>query len=286
MTLRGMSMWGTATWVRVDDSGVWYARRTPDGPGTVHIRVHGGGLVARAFGDGAAHLLDDVPGLCGLGNQGIGALGPACEVVHELKKRSLGYRTPRSGQVFPQLVSTALAQKVTGQNSAGAVRRIARAWGERAPGPRDDLWLLPLPRELERRPPEAYVPMGVERRRADLVRRIASRWSALEKAARMPGPEARAHLEKLPGIGPWTSGVVVGGPLGDPDAVPIGDYHLPDWVTWNLARRPRGDDDTMMRLLEPYAGLRGMVARMITMRGSPPPRWGPRTTPRDIREPW
>ena len=46
---------------------------------------------------------------------------------------------------------------------------------------------------------------------------------------------ASAHLQKLRGIGPWTAGVVLGLALGDPDAVPWGDYNLPSLVAFNLA---------------------------------------------------
>ncbi|MBW2458992.1 MAG: hypothetical protein JRI68_31120 [Deltaproteobacteria bacterium] len=99
----------------------------------------------------------------------------------------------------------------------------------------------------------------------------------------MPHAEARAHLEKLPGIGPWTSGVVMGGPLGDPDAVPLGDFHLPNMVAWNLAGEPRADDPRMLELLEPYAGRRGLIARLIKLTGQGAPRFGPRTPKLDIR---
>ncbi len=101
----------------------------------------------------------------------------------------------------------------------------------------------------------------------------------------MPQPEARAHLEKLPGIGPWTSGVVMGGPLGDPDAVPTGDYNLPNIVAYKLVGEERADDARMLELLEPYRGHRGLVARLIkTGGGRSPPRRGPRLRVRDIRE--
>ena len=69
----------------------------------------------------------------------------------------LGYRTGRTGEVFASLVSTALGQKITGTNARRSLFGIAYRWGERAPGPRDDLRLLPPPRELERRP--WYAPM-------------------------------------------------------------------------------------------------------------------------------
>ncbi|MCO4773608.1 MAG: DNA-3-methyladenine glycosylase 2 family protein [Deltaproteobacteria bacterium] len=283
-TLRSMLMWGGSTWMRIDDSGAWYARRCKAGPATVQLRRRDRFLVARSWGDGSDELLDSVPDLCGLGNQGLADVVPQSPRVRDMLLGVQGYRQARSGQVLPQLVCTALGQKVTGKNSSGAIRRIAYWWGEKPPGPRDDLRILPLPRDLERRPYYEYSRLGIERKRADLVRRIASRSHAMQRAAKMPFAEARAHLEKLPGIGPWTSGVVMGGVLGDPDAVPIGDYHLPNYVGWTLAREPRATDQRMMELLEPYAGHRGMVARAVKVGGDTPPKWGPRMTPQDLRD--
>jgi 3-methyladenine DNA glycosylase/8-oxoguanine DNA glycosylase len=117
------------------------------------------------------------------------------------------------------------------------------------------------------------------------VRRIADRATALQRAATMEPALGRAHLEKLPGIGPWTSGVVMGGPLGDPDAVPLGDYNLANWVAYNLAGEERADDQRMMALLAPYAGQNGLVARLVKGGGcKAPPRRGPRMSVMDIRK--
>ena len=41
--------------------------------------------------------------------------------------------------------------------------------------------------------------------------------------------------------------------VGDPDAVSVGDYHLPNQVAWALAGEPRGDDARMLELLEPVS---------------------------------
>ncbi len=283
-TLRFMLLWGASTWLRVDDTGAWYAQRTADGPATICIRHRGDRLVTAGWGPGAETLLGDVPMLCGLGNRGVADVEPRSDRMRDLRIRMIGTRQGRSGQIFPQLVSVALGQKVTGANGKRSLYGIARRWGERAPGPREDLSLLPTPRELEARPYYEYSRLGIERKRADLVRRIASRASALQRAARMPFAEARAHLEKLPGIGPWTSGIIMGGVLGDSDAVPIGDYHLPNFVSWSLAREPRATDARMMELLEPYAGQRGLVVRMIKTSGHAPPKWGPRMEVQDIRD--
>ena len=71
--------------------------------------------------------------------------------------------------------------------------------------------------------------------RGDRVREVARRANRLEEAATMAWPDADRRLQALRGIGPWTAGVVLGEALGDPDAVPVGDYHLPNLVAWNLA---------------------------------------------------
>ena len=64
--------------------------------------------------------------------------------------------------------------------------------------------------------------------------------------------------------------------LGDPDAVPVGDYHHPNTVAWALAGEPRADDDRMLELLEPYRGQRGRVLWALTSAAGPAPKYGPR----------
>jgi endonuclease III len=283
-TMQAMALWGATTWLRVDDTGAWFARRTADGPATLHLRYRDSSLSATAYGPGAELGLQTVPELAGLSSPCLGDLEPQHEVVRRLVRTHPGIRTGRSGQVYPRLVSAALAQKVTAKNAHIVLKRLARAWGEVAPGPRSDLLLLPEPKRLRDQPYYAFHQLGIERHRADLIRRIASRASALERAVRMPAVEARAHLEKLRGIGPWTSGVVMGGPLGDPDAVPLADYHLPNIVAYNLAGERRADDERMMALLEPYAGQRGQLVRQLKGGGAKPPRRGPKTEVRDIRD--
>jgi hypothetical protein len=65
--------------------------------------------------------------------------------------------------------------------------------------------------------------------------------------------------------------------------VPFGDYHIPDVVAFALAGEARGDDRRMLELLEPYAGQRGRVIRLLMTGGRHPPRFGPRLSRQDIR---
>jgi 3-methyladenine DNA glycosylase/8-oxoguanine DNA glycosylase len=70
---------------------------------------------------------------------------------------------------------------------------------------------------------------------------------------------------------------------GDPDAVPLGDYHIPNLVAYALAGEPRATDQRMLELLEPYIGQRGRVIRVLMAGGRGAPRFGPPLSRQDIR---
>jgi 3-methyladenine DNA glycosylase/8-oxoguanine DNA glycosylase len=84
------------------------------------------------------------------------------------------------------------------------------------------------------------------------------------------------------GIGPWTAALVLTASHGHADAVPEGDFHLPNSVAYALAGEPRADDARMLELLEPYRGQRGRVVRLLELSGIRPPAFGPRLAPRRI----
>ena len=116
--------------------------------------------------------------------------------------------------------------------------------------------------------------MGIEKSRADTIRRSATAASALERVVDDPAALS-ARLRFIPGVGPWTTALVVGSAAGDPDAVPVGDLHLPGIVCFTLTGET-GDDERMLELLSPYEGHRGRVARLILLGGVAPPRHAPR----------
>jgi 3-methyladenine DNA glycosylase/8-oxoguanine DNA glycosylase len=94
--------------------------------------------------------------------------------------------------------------------------------------------------------------------------------------------DAIGRLLTMPGVGPWTAAETVRSAFGDPDAVSVGDFHLPHLVSWALVGEARGDDARMLELLEPYRGQRGRVVRLLELSGVAPPRFGPRFRPRSI----
>ena len=105
---------------------------------------------------------------------------------------------------------------------------------------------------------------------------------ALETLVHAPLDEAYRRLLAYPGIGPWTAAEVGARALGDPDAVSVGDFHLPNLVAWALAGEPRANDARMLELLEPWRGQRGRVIRLLEASGLAAPRFGPRMAPRSI----
>lgn len=114
----------------------------------------------------------------------------------------------------------------------------------------------------------------------EVIRRAAARANWLEAAA--TAEEAGRRLRSLPGIGPWTVAEVLRCAFGDPDAVSVGDFHIPNSVAWALAGEARATDERLLELLEPYRGQRGRVQRLLEVGRAVAPRYGPRMAPRNI----
>ena len=256
------------------------ATRTPDGPATIELSLRGSALHVEAWGPGAERVLGGAPALAGI-QDGRESFAPPGRLLAELHHRMPGLRIGRTGAVLEALIPAILEQKVTGTEARRAYRGIIARWGEPAPGP-FGLHLLPSPETLARMPYEAFHPLGLERRRADLVRTVAARASRFEEIVTMPLPDAYRRLTALPGLGPWTAAEVALRALGDPDAVSIGDYHLPSLVAFALAGERRATDARMLELLEPYRGHRGRVIRLLEASGIRPEARGPRMAPRSI----
>ena len=268
--------------LRMAPGRAWRATRTADGPATVALVQAKGHVQAEAWGPGADAALAAVPALLGLDRRW-GPIGDHHRLVHELARRFPGVRLTRSGAVMESLVPAILEQKVTGDAARRAWRSLIATHGEPAPGPPSlRLRLPPTADALATLPYYAYHPFGVEQRRADVIRRVAKRAAWLEAVTELPPDQAQARLMSIPGIGPWTAAEVAVRALGDPDAVSVGDFHLPNLVAWALAREPRGDDARMLELLEPWRGERARVVRLLELSGLYAPKYGPRLTPRRI----
>jgi 3-methyladenine DNA glycosylase/8-oxoguanine DNA glycosylase len=268
--------------IHIGPDGVQMARRTATGPAVLRLWTTGDGraLHARAWGPGAAEALDAGPGLAGLLDDPA-ALVAHHPLIHDLQRRFPGVRLPRTGQLLPALIPAVVEQKVTAGEAHFAYAALARRLGEPAPGPAG-LRLPPSGARISALPYFEFLPMGLERRRSEVLRRLGSLEARIEKLMSVPPEEARSELEAIPGVGPWTAAEATRIAFGDPDAVSVGDAHIPDMVSWALAGEPRADDERMLQLLAPYAGQRGRVVRLLEVSGIKIPRFGPRFAPRRI----
>lgn len=266
LTLAPVRRGGADPTMRLGPDGAWRATRTPDGPGSEHIVVHDGDVTVRAWGPGADWLVEHAPALVGADDDD-SSFVPHHPVVADLRRKFPGLRLPRTDAVVEAVVPSILEQKVIGLEARRSYASLVRRLGSPAPGP-VDLLMPPPPEVWARTPSWTFHRCGVERKRAEAVRVACSTAPRLEAS-----PE---RMTALPGIGPWTAAEVAGVALGDPDAVSVGDYHLPHQVSWALAGEPRGDDDRMLELLEPYRGHRGRVLRLLAAGGIAAPRYGPR----------
>ena len=273
---------GDPTYRRDATGAIWRTSLTPDGPGTLRVHSRRTVVTGEAWGPGAGWLLDSLPAQLGFHDDRAGFIAHD-PVIGELALAYEGQRVGRSGRVFEALVPAVLEQKVVGREAHRAWRYLLAKFGTAAPGPAPDgMRVFPSPRTWACIPSWDWHRAGVEGVRARTIITAAAVAARLEQALGLDPPEADRRLVSLPGIGPWTSAEIRQRAMGDPDAVSVGDYHLPNAVGWTLARRTT-DDDGMLQLLAPYAGHRYRVTRLIELGGSRPPRRGPRMSVRDYR---
>ena len=265
----------------LETDGFWRATRTPDGPATMRITKTSASVFAvEAWGSGAQWVADRAPVLLGA-NDDLDAFPDHHEGVLRLHHAFRHWRTPCTQAVFEVLFPVVLEQKVTGKEARSSYARLARLLGEPAPQPdrrAPRLLLPPSPAVVAGTPTHVFHQANVERKRSDTIKRAATYGHRLEPLGDQTAEAAREALRCLPGIGEWSVAEILTLAFGDNDAVSVGDYHVKNWVSWNLAGEPRGSDEFMLELLEPFRPFRGRVARLLQLGGSPPPRYGPRIT--------
>lgn len=270
-------------WIgRTPSEGVWRATTTPEGIATQHLAQFGHEVTVRAWGPGAQWLVDRAPVLIGA-NDDDGAFDidrTQHELLYRTWRANLGVRTSCTQAVWETLFRVILEQKVTGKEAGESFSTLQRKLGEPAiqvdGSPR--LIVPPTAQRVADTPHHVFMAANVERMRADTIRQAATYGRRIEETAEMPITQAYERLGLLPGVGVWTLNEVGVIALGDADAASIGDYHLKNWVSWAMAGEPRGTDERMTELLEPYRPYRARMMRIIGLTGLKAPRYGPRLT--------
>jgi DNA-3-methyladenine glycosylase II len=101
---------------------------------------------------------------------------------------------------------------------------------------------------------------GLSERKSEALRRIASAIEAgevtEEKLSHLSSAEARRYLIELPGIGPWSAGLVLLRGLGRLDVFPPGDAGAARGLS-RLTRRPPGP--SLERFIERFGDRRGCL---------------------------
>ncbi|HUP87777.1 MAG TPA: hypothetical protein VM100_00350 [Longimicrobiales bacterium] len=198
---------------------------------------------------------------------------PEHPLLAKLASAKRGLRLMRVPWTFDIAAGAVLQQRVRWQDAYNDFRKIAVAWGTKTPAG----VAFPSSTQLAKVPLFRLESIGLDPKRARALHVLARTDAKL----RFLHPNAdikavRARMMSLPGIGPWTTALVAGYALGDADAVPIGDLHLPSLVTGALAGEEDGTDERMLELLEPYRGQRFRVIRLLS--------WAARRAPHVLRQ--
>jgi 3-methyladenine DNA glycosylase/8-oxoguanine DNA glycosylase len=271
---------GSGPSLRHHDGDLWRATRTRFGAASIRFHRHNGSVEVHAWGPGAEWAVAHAPAMCGEDDDDTGFVA-SHPLIARLQREIRGLRIPRTEAVFEALVPTVILQQVTSAEGRVSYHHLVNALGETAPGP-VRLRLPPSPEQLAGMPYWQFHRYGIERRRADVIIRAARSVKRVEETAGMSMAAAYRRLMAFPGIGPWTAAKVAMVALGDADAVPVGDYHLPHSVGYALEGTPRSSDERMLELLEPYRGHRARVIRFIIAAGLSEPRFGPKKPLRNI----
>lgn len=251
---------------------------TPDGPSTLLIRWEPDSpLHAESWGAGSDWLLERVPAMIGDRDEGAPELEVDTHpVVAACARANRATRFGASSSLYHELLPTIIEQRITSGEAKLQWATLCRELSDPAPGPFTGLLLPPAPEVLRRQPSWWFHPTGIERRRAQTLIEVARHASKMWTWAEWSPAEASAKLKLIPGVGAWTLGCVLGPALGDPDAVPVGDFHVKNIIAWNLVGEARATDERMLQLLEPYARQRGRVVNAIMKHGDGAPKFGPK----------
>jgi 3-methyladenine DNA glycosylase/8-oxoguanine DNA glycosylase len=267
-----------------DDGAIWQTVLLPSGSVTARIsRAAANAVHCMAWGSGAAEFLDALPAMLGADDDA-SDFAPSEPTVVAAHRRMPHLRLGRTGRVLDALIPAILEQRVPGADAFRSWRVLVTKFGTPPPGPAPTRMRVPPSADAWRHIPSwEFHRANVDPGRARTVVSCARRASSLERLASRPAEQARDALTSLPGVGVWTAAETAQRAFGDPDALSVGDYHIPKMIGWTLLGRPIADAD-MVELLEPMRPHRHRVVRLLEASGlAYAPRRGSRLPVQDIR---
>lgn len=256
----------------------WWAPIVGGAASTLMVERTEAGVRGTAWGPGADQLLHRLPTIVGSGD--VVSIVGRDERSRALLRTARGTRIGATGDVWGAAIKAVLGQVVTTKEAGESERKLRRRYGLAAPGPRPGLRTAAPPDVIAGLGYADLHAVGVERKRADILIEVARRSRRMAEVLEMDRDAAYDRLEAVRGIGPWSSAMIMGTAWGDTDAVPVGDYHVPNAIAWVLAGEERGTDDRMLELLEPYRPERRRIVLAAKQSGVHAPRYGPKTAVR------
>ena len=236
---------------------------TADGPCVVEIRAEQDGLTLGAEGASANEALADFASALAQ-DDGHGAFAPESPLLARLHRANHGMRLVRVPWRFDLAAVAVLQQRVTTTEAMQQWGRIVRKYGPRVG---DELRAFPSAERVAQMASWQFEELGIDPKRARTMVVLARELVRRKTLAETDLAIVRARLAAVRGVGPWTTDMILGFAYGDPDALPLGDLHLPHLITWALARERPGSDARMVQLLEPYRGHRFRVVRLLWVGG-------------------
>lgn len=212
--------------------------------GTISIRAESPGGVERArwilaLDDDHSDFLRSV--------RGDSMLGPASRALR-------GLRPIRVATVAQALLRAFCGQLIEAKTARRLEQKIIRTL---CAGGGEQLHVAPTTRDLGALAPSVLRREGLHARRAASLVRLC-RALELERLHEVPTPAVAARLEREPGLGPWSVGVVCMQGLGRFDYGLVGDLGLVKLLR-SMRGRPVEGWETA-ELLEPYADWAGLAS--------------------------
>ncbi|MGA8546306.1 MAG: DNA-3-methyladenine glycosylase 2 family protein [Mycobacterium sp.] len=267
-----------------DDGAMWRTSLLRSGAVTARIsRAESDAVECTAWGSGADEFLDALPAMLGAQDDASDFVA-ADPIVAAARRRVPHLRLGRTGQVLEALIPAVIEQRVPGADAFRSWRLLVTKFGTPAPGPAPTRMRVPPSADVWRHIPSwEFHRANVDPGRARTIISCAQRAPSLERLASWPAAKARDALTSLPGVGVWTAAETAQRAFGDPDALSVGDYHIPKMIGWTLLGHPIVDAD-MVELLEPMRPHRHRVVRLLEASGlAYEPRRGARLPVQDIR---
>ena len=143
-------------------------------------------------------------------------------VLERLTRRLAGFRPPLAPDPFESLVTSITAQQVS-LHAAFAIRnRLIERFGRRT----GEAYAFPREQRLRRASQDELVALGLSRRKAEYVLRLAAERLDYTALATLPDEEVKARLIAVRGLGEWTADWFLARHLARPRAWPAGDLGL------------------------------------------------------------